>query len=124
LTRAQYLAERERLERELARLAPVATESGQLDRLAEYPQSLPAASADADHEQRNQLVSLTYDELWVDGPRLVYVKPRREVEPLSQPRAGAAQPTKEEMSELSQTVRSGDPDGIRTHDLHRDRVAC
>jgi site-specific DNA recombinase len=124
LTREHYLAERERIERELSRLAPAEDDGGQLVRLSEYMRSLPAAWADADQEQRNQLASLLYEELWVDGPRLLYVKPRPEVEPLFQLREGAAQPTKNEMSELSHTVRSGDPDGIRTHDLHRDRVAC
>ncbi len=124
LTKEQYLAERERIERELARLTPPDNGMAQLERLAAYVECLPAAWADAQQEQRNQLASLIYEELWVDGPRLVYVKPRPEVEPLFRVRAGAAQPTKNVMSELSTTVRSGDPDGIRTHDLHRDRVAC
>src|SRR5207249_2016930 len=106
-----------------------------LERLATYVESLPAAWADADQEQRNQLAGLIYEELWVDGPRLVYVKPRPEVEPLFKIRCGSAQPTRNAMSELSTTVRSGDPDGGRSPHLpsllpcgtrsphHRDRRA-
>jgi hypothetical protein len=97
-TREQYRTERDALDCELARPAG-------------YVSSLPAAWADADQEQRNQLASLIYVEVWVDGPRLLYVKPRPEVEPLFQVLAGAAQPTRHEGSELSTTIRSGDPDG-------------
>ena len=96
LSKEQYLAERERIERELARLTPPDDDTEQLERLAAYVESLPAAWSDADQEQRNQLASLIYEELWVDG---------------------AAQPTKNAMSELSHTVRSGDPDGSRSPHL-------
>ena len=89
LTRDGYLAERERVERELTRLAPDEEPRGeQLERLAEYVQSLPAAWADADQEQRTRLANLIYEELWVDGPQLLYVKPRPDVEQRFQVRPG------------------------------------
>jgi hypothetical protein len=121
LTREQYQVERDRIERTLAQLQPVERPTDQLDALATYVQSLPAAWADADQRQRNEMAMLLYEEVWVDGPRVEYVKPRRQLESLFQTRTGAAQPTK--VSIQGGEFSSGDPDGIRTHDLHRDRVA-
>jgi len=99
-------------------LVPVEQPTEQLERLAQYVESLPAAWEDADQEQRNQTASLVYEEVWVDGPRLLYVKPRPELVPLFQVREGAAQPTKKAMSERHSTIRSGDPDGSRTIPTH------
>jgi DNA invertase Pin-like site-specific DNA recombinase len=113
LSREQYLAERQHAERELTRLVPAANIEQNLNRIADYVVNLPRAWADADQEQRNRLASLLYEELWVDGPILVYVKPRPEAEPLFQVRAGAAQPTPKALSERSNLVRSYDPDGNR-----------
>ncbi len=121
LSRDHYLAERPMVEREGARLAPVEHHEGRLSALAAYVESLPSAWADADQAQRNRLANIIYEEIWVNGPVLEYVKPRPELEPLFQVRTGATQPTQ---TEVSTFFSSGDPDGIRTHDLHRDRVAC
>jgi hypothetical protein len=113
--------ERDRIERTLAQLHPVERPADQLDALATYVQSLPAAWADADQRQRNEMATILYEEVWVDGPRAEYVKPRPELESLFQSRTGAAQPTK--VSIHGGEFSSGDPDGIRTHDLHRDKLA-
>ena len=112
------------MERELARLAPAEQRTAQLERLAAYVQSLPVAWQDATPPQRNQLANVIYEEIWVDGPVVEYVKPRPEVEPLFQVRTGAAQPLLSNESGVTPKSGRGDPDGIRTHDLHRDRVAC
>ena len=92
LTRAEYQEERRRLEAERAQLQPVSTAENHLDALAAYLESLPAAWGDATPEQRNQLANILYEEVWVDGPVVEYVKPRPELEPLFQVRTGAAQP--------------------------------
>jgi hypothetical protein len=121
LAREEYQAERSRIERELARLTPQEPQDDRLGTLAAYLENLPAAWSDATSEQRNRLAALIYEEIGVDGPVVEYVKPRPELEPLFQVRTGASQPT----GCLShRNVGSSDPDGIRTHDLHRDRVAC
>jgi DNA invertase Pin-like site-specific DNA recombinase len=91
--RDPYLSERAGLEQELARLAPTQQTDDRLDALATYLDSLPAAWADATQAQRNQLANILYEDVWVSGPVVEYVRPRAEVEPLFQVRAGAAQPT-------------------------------
>jgi hypothetical protein len=95
LEKAEYLAERDRVERELSRLQAAAPEAPavSLARLAAYVESLPRAWADATQEQRHALVSLIYEELWVDGPELRLVKPTAAAAPLFGMREGAAQPT-------------------------------
>jgi site-specific DNA recombinase len=93
VSRDQYLAERAALEKELARLTPVDGRDDRLDALATYLESLPAAWADATQEQRNQLANILYEDVWVSGPTVEYVRPRPELEPLFQARTGAAQPT-------------------------------
>lgn len=124
LTREEYQAERDAAERELARLAPAEQHAAQVERLAAYVQSLPAAWRDATPQQRNQLANVIYEEIWVDGPAVEYVKPRPEVEPLFHVRTGAAQPLLSNETLVTPKSGRGDPDGIRTHDLQRDRLAC
>jgi hypothetical protein len=53
LGREDYQAQRDALDRELARLQPVEQSDDQLTALAAYVESLPAAWADATQEQRN-----------------------------------------------------------------------
>jgi hypothetical protein len=121
LSRDAYQAERDGIERERARLRPEESDDDRLTAHAAYVVSLPAAWTDATPEQRNRLANLIYQEVCVDGPVVEYVKPRPELEPLFQVRTGATQPAN---CVLHSNVGRGDPDGIRTHDLHRDRVAC
>ena len=92
LTRERYQAQRAAIEQELARLAPAAPPDGRLEALAAYLESLPTAWADATPEQRNQLATILYEDVWVSGPVVEYVRPRPELEPLFQVRSGAAQP--------------------------------
>lgn len=94
LTRDEYRAERDRVERELARLVPTEAKQDQLGALAAYLERLPTAWADATPEQRNRFANLVYEEICVDGPVVEYVKPRPELEPLFQSRTGATQPTR------------------------------
>jgi hypothetical protein len=113
---------RERLERlkqlyawgDLTRLVPVEHRTNHLGRLAAYVTSLPAAWGDANQEQRNQLASIIYEAVWVDGPRVEYVKPQSELEPLFQLRTGAAQPTRQALGSGVTPVAHGDPDGHRS----------
>lgn len=119
MSREDYRAQRDAAERDLAHLQPVEQPDDRLDALAAYVESLPTAWADATPEQRNQLANIIYEEVWVDGPAVEYVKPRPELEALFQVRTGASQP----LDCLSHSnVASGDPDGGRDafcHGLHR-----
>jgi DNA invertase Pin-like site-specific DNA recombinase len=92
LSRAHYQAQRDAIDRELAVLAPVEPQDNHVAQFAAYLDDLTAAWADADQEQRNQLANAIYEEVWVNGPRVEYVKPRPELEPLFTVREGAAQP--------------------------------
>jgi len=111
LERDEYQAQRDALERELTRLQPLERSDDRLAALAAYVESLPAAWADATQAQRSQLANILYEEVHVDGPIVEYVKPRPELEPLFQVRAGAAQPLECCLSHSN--VGSGDPDGHR-----------
>jgi hypothetical protein len=124
IERPEYQRHRDDIERELSELANDTGEANHLDVLAAYVESLPAAWADADQQQRNELLSAIYESIWVNGPVVEYVKPRPEMEPLFRSRVGAAQPVCELENECHTKCGRGDPDGIRTHDLHRDRAAC
>ena len=92
LDRADYQRKRDAVEQELAQLAPAPERTGYLDALAEYARNLPAAWADADQVQRNELASILYEAIFVDGPTVAFVRPRPEWEPLFQVREGSAQP--------------------------------
>jgi site-specific DNA recombinase len=107
LTRERYQRERDAIESELARLAPVEPEGSRLETFAAYLESLPLAWSDASPSQKNQLANVIYEEIWVDGPRVKYVKPRPEVEPLFQVRTGASQPILAERDELSHSMMAG-----------------
>jgi hypothetical protein len=49
------------------------------------------AASLASPEQRYQLVNLLYEDVWVSGPVVKYVRPSLEMEPLLQTRTGTAQ---------------------------------
>jgi hypothetical protein len=114
LTAASFRAQCAAIDAELAHLAPGEAQADVLDKLVQYIEHLPAAWGDADPARRNQLASIIYEEVWVDGPRVVCVKPRPEIEPLFQVRTGAAQPIAAPPGALSHAnVGKGDPDGSR-----------
>lgn len=92
LTRTQYQAQRDAIDRALATLQPAHEHSDALAVYRQYLDDLPAEWADATPEMRNQLANALYSEIWVDGPRVEYVRPQPGLEPLFQVREGAAQP--------------------------------
>jgi hypothetical protein len=112
LTREEYQTEGAAMERELAQLEPVERRDARLSVLADYLDSVPTAWADATPAQRNELASISYESIWVDGPVVEYVKPRPELEPLFQLRTGAAQPLFD-ATDCHAQFSSGDPDGER-----------
>jgi site-specific DNA recombinase len=92
IDRQDYQRKRKAIEHEIASLTPVAKQTEYLDALAAYVESLPAAWADADQSQRNEVASMIYEAVFVDGPVVEYVRPRSEWGALFQSRLGSAQP--------------------------------
>jgi site-specific DNA recombinase len=111
IAKADYLARRERLQREIANLRTADEQGATLERAAAFLTDLPAAWASADQEQRNMLARLLFEEIHVKDKWVVAVKP---------------QPTFVGFFGLDcQSKRlSGGSDGARTRGLCLDRAAC
>lgn len=80
LDRADYLAQRELLLRDLAALD--ARETGEdihLDRLAELPSSVARMWSEADQAERNRIAGVLFEEVVINDNRVVAVKPRPEI---------------------------------------------
>ena len=82
--------------------------------MAHFLTNVANAWREANQEQRNKLARVLFEEIRLDnGGKVVAVKPRAELEPFFK------------LSyECHATAIGCDPEGIRTLDLHRDRVAC
>ena len=109
----QYIAEFEEVSSELEQIGPVDDDSKVLDRLAHFLTSVADAWQEASREQRNKLARSLFEQIQIEGGKVVLVKPRPELEPFF--RLGFECHTRD---------IGCDPGGIRTPDLHRDRVAC
>ena len=81
LHRSEYETRRDDILRQLETFAPKQTESGHLDRLAQFLGDVPAAWAVATQEQRNELGRALFDQVWLEDKVVVAVKPRPELEP-------------------------------------------
>ena len=67
----------------------------------------------ASQEKRNKLAGCLFEQIRIEDNKVVLVKPRTELEPFFRLDF-----------ECHTRDIAGDPGGIRTPDLHRDRVAC
>jgi site-specific DNA recombinase len=115
ITKAQYLAEREKIKRELATLDARATGADtKLAGLAGLLADVAAGWNAATPEQRNRLARLLFEEIVIDDNRVVAVKPRPEL-------AGFFLLDCQTRAAMYRTCGT---DGIRTRDLLRDRQAC
>ena len=114
ISRQEYLNEYRDTENTLRQLVPAANRHDELEQLAHFLSSVAEAWKQANQEQRNRLIRVLFEEVKLDsGGRVVAVKPRAELEPFFR------------LSyEWHAIDIAGDPGGIRTPDLHRDRVAC
>jgi hypothetical protein len=84
-----------------------------MERLARFLANVAQAWEEANQEQRNELARCLFQEVWVKDKQVVAVKPQAELEPFFKLNFGCH----------AKDIAS-DPGGIRTPDLHRDRVAC
>ena len=113
ITRDDYLREYAYSKQQLEKLIPPKYEHPVLDRLADFLFNIAQAWRQATQEQRNKLAKALFEQLWIEDNKVVFVKPRTELLPFFK------------INFECHTKNIGyDPDGIRTHDLHRDRVAC
>ena len=114
ISRQEYLDEYRGMEDGLRQLSPSISGHDELERLAHFLSSVAEAWQQANQEQKNRLARVLFEEVRLDsGGRVVAVKPRSELEPFFR------------LSfECHAKDIAGDPEGIRTPDLHRDRVAC
>ena len=111
--KAEYQVKREEIRREMATLAAPDEQGQVLGRLAHFLAKVADAWKEASQEQRNRLARSLFEEVMAEDGRLLAVKPRPEFEPFFK------------LNFERQTADiAGDPEGIRTPDLHRDRVAC
>ncbi len=112
MTKAAYVAERDRLRRELAALD--AAEDGERNRLAGLADLIANVARGwelASQEQRHRLAQLLFEEVLIDNEKVVAVKPRPELAPFF-------------ALDRQARVCTGGSDGIRTRDLCLDRAAC
>ena len=93
-------------------------EEAKLISLGDHVEGLVQAWPLATKAEQHQLLTMMLDSVYVDmkGERIVGVKPKVEFLPLFNLR--------EPVKAGEWNLVSGDPDGIRTHDLRRDRPIC
>ena len=80
--------------------------------------------AEASEQEKARMLSITLEIVYCDTnqKRIITLKPRGVFLPLFALCDSLRE--KEGLIFPQDFVGIGDPDGIRTHDLHRDRVAC
>ncbi len=84
-----------------------------LERLAHFLADIADAWKEASQGQRNKLANTLFERRQIEDNKVVFVKPRPELEPFF----------KINLESHGKDIVC-DPGGIRTPDLHRDRVAC
>ena len=114
ISQQEYLKDYEETESQLRQLSPVENREDELKRLSDFLANVADAWRQANQEQRNKLARVLFEEIRLDsGGKVLAVKPRAELGPFFK---------------LSYECHARDigcdPGGIRTPDLHRDRVAC
>ena len=77
----EYRRDREAIQKEMAALAPEASQTTNLDRLAKFLTNIGEAWKVASGEQRNKLARTLFQEIWIKDNQVVAVKPQPELEP-------------------------------------------
>ncbi len=122
MSEAEYELEKRRLEVTLASLT--VPKEDETIKAGEKLRSMLAIWDGASEEEKAKMLAIMLEAVYCDTrlKKIVALKPRGIFLPLF----ALCDNLKEKngMVFLSDFVGIGDPDGIRTHDLHRDRVAC
>ena len=110
---AEYLGDYERIQKQLRLLSPLEIRDTVLEKLAHFLANVAEAWDQANQEQRNNIAKTLLEQIRVEDNKVVAVKPRPELEPFFKLNF-----------ECHARDIACDPDGIRTHDLLRDRQIC
>lgn len=81
LTTAQYKADFNRIQNRLLEIQCSGHDNGVLKKLAKFLANVSDAWQEASQEQRNRLAGSLFEQIRVEGGRVVLVKPRAELEP-------------------------------------------
>ena len=84
ITKDQYLAEYDELQKQLKQLAPVEDKVKNLDQLANFLVHVADAWKMGTQEQLNRMANVLFEEIWIEDSRVVEVKPRDELKPFFQ----------------------------------------
>ena len=112
-SRDEYLRDYERIQQQLRLLLPLEIRDSSLEKLAAFLANVGQAWDEANQEQRNKIAKTLFEKILVEDNKVVAVKPRPELEPFFRLNL-----------ECHSKDIASDPDGIRTHDLLRDRQIC
>ncbi len=77
----EYRRDREAIQKEMAALAPEASQTTNLDRLAKFLTNIGEVWRAASAEQRNKLARTLFQEIWIKDNQVVAVKPQPELKP-------------------------------------------
>ena len=111
IDRDEYQREREQLAAELRALAPAVDLPAMLDQAAAFLADVRAAWKAANQEQRNRLARLLFERVEINDSRVEAIIPQPDFAPFF-------------VLDCQGRGLSCGSDGIRTRDLHLDRVAC
>ncbi len=81
MDKAQYLAERQALQADLAKLTATQSKPIYLDRIADFLRDLGLAWEAGDQEQRNRLATELFEAVWVQDGFVYAVTPRPDIVP-------------------------------------------
>ena len=113
ISKEEYFAKYEDVQRELEKLVPLEDKGEILKKLAHFLANVADAWKEASQEQCNKLARALFEQIQIEDKKVVFVKPRTELQSFFK------------INFECHTKDIGyDPEGIRTPDLHRDRVAC
>ena len=117
LTDGEYQRERQRLQEQLQAL--VVPDKEPVVKAAAYVEDLPALWRAATLDERRAILLTALDAVYIDmdTSRLVAIQPKADFLPL----LAAASPT---LGLAGKSLLLGDPEGIRTPDLQRDKLVC
>ena len=122
ISEAEYELEKRRLEVSLASLT--VPKEDETVKAGEKLKRMLAIWDGANDQEKAKMLALMLEAVYCDTAikKIIALKPRQIFLPLFALCNSLQE--KNELIFLPDFVGIGDPDGIRTHDLHRDRVAC
>ena len=79
ITKNQYLAEHDELQKQLRQLAPAEEKVKNLDQLAHFLDHVSDAWKVGTQEQLNRMANVLLEQIWIEDSRVIEVKPRDEL---------------------------------------------